>query len=433
VNELDELVSEVRVALTRWLDDQDPARPAGPDDERAYADQVLSHLLDDLATRRLAAQQQPLSEPFEQRLRRDVFDRLFGVGPLQRYVDDPYLSDIHVRGHDTVVLKYRDGTKRRGQPIASSDAELIELIRWIGSRQGRTPRRFDEASPELNLRLPNGARFHAVMSVSLRPHVSVRLHNFEWSYLSELSALGMVDQALHEFLSAAVRARFNIVVGGGTGSGKTTFLRALLNEVPADERIITIEDDLELGLEHFADQHHDFEVLEARPPNSEGAGAVAIDQLVRMALRMDPDRVVVGEARGGEVLSMLLAMTQGNDGSMCTVHASSTREMFDRLAQYASMTEQRYSAEFAYRLVANAVDLVVHLGRAADGTRVVTSVREVAGADVHQVVSNEVFAPRYDGRAAPSGVAFTSATTDRLEAVEFPFHVMDKPDGWWDR
>ena len=433
MNELDTLVAAVRVALTRWLDEGDPTNPVHTDDERAFADQALSRLLDDLATARLAAGRPPMSEATEQRLRRDAFDRLFGVGPLQRYVEDPYLSDVHVRGYDSVVLKYRDGTRRRGEPVASSDAELIDLVRWIGARQGRTPRRFDEASPELNLRLPGGARLHAVMSVSLRPHVSIRLHNFEWSHLTELRSLGTIDQALHEFLSAAVLARFNVVVGGGTGAGKTTFLRALLNEVPPDERIITVEDDLELGLEHFADQHHDFEVLEARAANVEGAGAVTMDQLVRMALRMDPDRVVVGEARGGEVLSMLLAMTQGNDGSMCTVHASSTREMFDRLAQYASMAEQHYSADFAYRLVANAVDFVVHLGRADDGTRVITSVREVAGADLHQVLSNEVFAPRFDGRAAPSGVAFTPDTTARLEAVGFPFHVLDKPDGWWDR
>src|SRR4051794_6417876 len=173
---------------------------------------------------------------------------------------------------------------------------------------GRSERRFDAANPELNLQLPDGSRLFATMEVSARPSVIIRKHRFELSSLDELESRGLIDEALREFFAAAVRAKRNIVVAGGTGSGKTTMLRALLNQAPSTDRIVTIEDAYELGLDHFEAQHPDYDMLQSRPANIEGRGAVTMMDLTRMALRMDPDRVIVGEVRGAEPAPKLVAL-----------------------------------------------------------------------------------------------------------------------------
>ncbi len=265
-----------------------------------------------------------------------VLDRLHGLARLQPLLDDPSIRDIHISGHKRVWLNLRDGTKVRGPEVAESDEDLIDLIATAARRVGRSERRWDNAQPELNLQLPNGDRLHALMSVSGRPTVTVRRHDFDISRLDQLVAGGVCDDLLGSFLSAAVRARANLIVAGGTGTGKTTTLRCLINEIPADERLITIEDSLEIGLERFEDLHPDYESLEAREANTEGVGAFTMAELVRSALRMDPERVIVGEVRGAEVLPMLLAMSQGNDGSMCSIHADSSKGVFGRLADVRS-------------------------------------------------------------------------------------------------
>ena len=249
------------------------------------------------------------------------------------------------------------------------------------------------------MRLPSGDRLHAIAWVSGRPSVSIRRHNFDISRLKQLIGLGTVSEALFHFLQAAVRARFNVIVAGGTGAGKTTLLRCLINEIPATERIITVEDSLEIGLEHFADLHPNHVDLEAREANLEGVGEFPMHRLVRSGLRMQPDRVIVGEVRGAEALPMMLAMSQGNDGSMCTIHADSSLGVFNRLQMYMAMTPERFDVEVTNLMIANAVHFIVHLGRLDTNERVVTSVREITGADGALVTSNEVYAPDTTGRA----------------------------------
>jgi Flp pilus assembly CpaF family ATPase len=308
--------------------------------------------------------------------------------------------------------------------VADSDEELVDMIATAARRLGRSERRWDYAHPELDMQLANGDRLHALMAVTSRPHVTIRRHRWTINRLFQLRELGMIDERLEHFFRSAVKAARNIIVGGGTGTGKTTMMRCLMNEVDGNERIITVEDSLELGMDRFSDLHPDLVTLEARASNIEGVGEFSMAHLVRSGLRMDPQRVCVGEIRGKEVLPMLLAMSQGNDGSMCTVHAESSQGVFGRLVMYAAMTDERFDPVVTNLLVANAVHLVVHVGW-ADGRRCVTSVREVTGCDGHQVITNEVFRPGPDGRAVP-GFPLQEQTLARLEEVGFDRTVMER-------
>jgi Flp pilus assembly CpaF family ATPase len=397
--------------------------------ERDFARQLVEQELDALATRHLMEGTEPLAPEGEAVLADAVLASVLGLGRIQPLLEDPEISDIHIRGCDSVWLKRRDGQRVPGPAVADSDDELVELVRIAAARMGRDERRFDAANPELNVQLPDGSRLFAVMAVSGRPAVVIRRHQFELSDLVELESRGLIDRGLREFFAAAVRARRNLVVAGGTGSGKTTLLRALLNEVPPTERIVTIEDAYELGIEHFADRHPDHDSLQARPANTEGRGAVTMADLTRMALRMDPDRVVVGEVRGAEAFPMLLAMSQGNNGSMCTMHADSSRSVFPKLAAYVSMAETGLPIETVNLLLANAVHFVVHI-ELIEGVRRVTSVREVIDADGARVVSNEVFRPGFDGWAVP-GYPMRDATLDLFEDAGYDPTLLDRPEGWW--
>ena len=263
-----------------------------------------------------------------------------------------------------------DGSRRSGlRAIADSDEELVEILRMTAARVGLTERRFDNGSPSLNLQLPDGSRLFAVMAVTSKPSVAIRRHRFPKVFLDDLVGLGSIDLALREFLGAAVRARKNFIVCGGVDAGKTTLLRAMLNEVGPEERIVTIEDNLELGLDRYPDLHPDVVALEAREENVEGEGAIDLATLVRWGLRMNPDRVIVGEVRGHEVIPMLNAMSQGNDGSMCTIHANSSLSAFSKLAMYAVQAPERLNLEATNLMVANAINFVVHIGTAAVGAR----------------------------------------------------------------
>ncbi|MGH9026252.1 MAG: CpaF family protein, partial [Acidimicrobiia bacterium] len=372
-------------------------------DERQLARRLIADALVAERRRRLNDASPLLEETAEDHVAQAVFDALFGLGRLQPLLNDPEVTDVHVNGCDSVHVRRRDGTRLEVDAVAESDEELIELIRMAAARFGRTERRFDAAAPELNLQLPDGSRMFAVMEVSGRPSVAIRLHHHQKVTLADLRGLDMFDQALEAFLAAAVFSRQNLIIGGPWNVGKTTLLRALVHLLSPEERIVTVEDALELGFDRFPELHRDVVTLEERRPNIEGAGAVTLADEVRWGLRMDPDRLIVGEVRGDEVLPMLNAMSHGNDGSLCTIHADSSRGVFEKLVLYALQTPQRLDREVTNILVANAIDLVVFVERDHNRHRHVASVREVTGTEGPVVSTNEVFAPGPDGRARPSG------------------------------
>lgn len=337
----------------------------------------------------------------ESHITQRAIDTLLGFGPLQRLLNDPDITDIHVRGTSPIWIKRRDGSRSELDPIVSSDDELIRLVRNVASRSRHGERRFDASTVECNLCLDDGSRLFAVMDVSQHPALVIRKHQFHLSSLDELCRTGLMEIDLRNFLRAAVVARRNIVVVGGTGSGKTTLMRALMNEISFDERIVTIEDAYELGIERFAQLHPDHDALQARSANIEGHGAIPLSDLTRMALRMDPDRVIIGEVRGAEAFPMLLAMSQGNNGSMCTLHADSTQSAFSKLAAYVSMANTGLPIDVVNLLIATAVHIVVHI-EIDRGQRRITSVREVVDSDGPRIISNELFSCQGRNKATPA-------------------------------
>jgi len=412
---VEQVLDEVTTELSHWSNRQ-ASRPA-PAVEQAEGERLVAVALERLRRQRLAAGLAPVGADEETVLVADVRARLHGFGLLDQLLADPAIENLHANGCDRVFVTRTGGRRERGPQLAATDGDLVELIRRVAAHGGRTERRFDDARPLLNLRLPDGSRLSAVMQVSGRPSLSVRRHRHTEIGLDDLIGLGTLDEPLAAVMRAAVRRPhpLNIVVAGGTDAGKTTFLRALLAEVEPWERLVVIEDALELQLERDPERHPDVVELETREANVEGAGEITMRELARHALRMAPDRVIVGEVRGGEVLEMLLAMSQGNDGSLCTLHADSSAAALTKIATYALMARERMPVEATNLLIAQSVGLVVHLARLSDGSRVVSSVREVTGADGRLVSSNEVFAPGSDGRARLAH-AFTTRTWDRLVA-----------------
>ena len=361
------------------------------DEEREFARTAVHAELLRLAATRRAEGKSVLTIFDEVAISSAAIAQVLGLGRLQPLLEDDEISDIHVRGSCRVWVKLRNGQRETRDPIVDTDDELIELVRRAATRLSRQERRFDAGTPELNMQLPDGSRLFATMDVSLRPSLIIRRHRFEISSLDELRLRGLLTQELQDFLTAAVRARRNLVIAGGTGSGKTTLLRALINEVPPSERLVTIEDAYELGLDHFEHLHPDHDALQSRPANVEGQGEITLADLTRMALRMDPDRVIVGEVRGAEAFPMLLAMSQGNNGSMCTMHADSTRSVFPKLAAYVSMASTGLPIDTVNLLLASALHFVIYIDNSSDW-RQVTSVREVVDSDGSNIISNEIFA-----------------------------------------
>lgn len=419
----------------RVADQQDRSRVATTREaRRELARGILDEALRVHTENELAAGRQLLTREAEKQVVGEVVNELFGMAGLQPLLDDRNVETINANRFDRVFVQYNDGRRAQVAPIAESNDELTDLVRLLAARASSQERRFDQGSPAVNLQLPGGERLFAVMGLTAGgvTALSIRRHGYLTVTLPELRRRGTLDPSLEQLLRALVKARKNVLITGGTGAGKTTLLRALASEMDALERIVTIEDAFELGLDHDPDIHADVTAFQAREPNVEGEGAVSQAELVRWGLRMSPDRVIVGEIRGPEVIPMCNAMSQGNDGSMATLHASSSRIAFTRLASYAAQGVERLPLEATNLLVASAVHFVVHLARAEDRrTRVVSSIREVVGADGPQIISNEVYRPGPDHRARPVAGALRSDTLDDLVAAGFDPGVLENPEGWW--
>jgi pilus assembly protein CpaF len=368
-----------------------------PEDERQYARSLIVQVLEDFARDQITAGNPPPSSQDEERIAAAIHAALFGVGRLQPLLSDPEVENVDINGCDRVFVSYADGREELHEPVADTDDELVELIQVLAANVGLTSRPFDSANPQLDLRLPDGSRLSAAMGVCSRPAVSIRRSRLGRVTLEDLIATGTMNRELADFLRAAVRARKNIMIAGSTNSGKTTLLRALAAQIPHHERLITVERALEMGLDTFEDQHPNVVAFEERLPNSEGLGAVTMAELVRRSLRMNPSRVIVGEVLGDEIVTMLNAMSQGNDGSLSTIHANSATEVFNRISTYALQAEEHLPVEATHMLIAGSINFVVFLRKRNDYAeggalgRRIESVREVTGVD-GRVLSSEVFA-----------------------------------------
>jgi pilus assembly protein CpaF len=355
----------------------------------------------------IANDQTPLSVEDRRRLTDAVIDEVLGHGPLQPLLDDPTVSEIMVNGHDSVYAE-RSGRIAKTSVTFSSEDHLRRVIERIVSRVGR---RIDESSPLVDARLADGSRVNAIIPPLAFGGSSLTIRKFAQKpfQVSDLIGFGTMSPEMAELLRACVEARLNIVISGGTGTGKTTLLNVLSSFIPSNERIITIEDAVELQLQ----QEHVVR-LESRPANIEGNGAVTIRDLVRNALRMRPDRIVVGEVRGGESLDMLQAMNTGHDGSLATVHANTPRDAIARLETLVLMAGMDLPLRAVREQVASAVDVIVQISRLRDGTRRVTHVTEVQGLEGETVTLQDAFLFDYSagtdlngrilGKAVPTGV-----------------------------
>jgi Flp pilus assembly CpaF family ATPase len=356
----------------------------------------------------LSKGQAPMSPAIEDAAQRAVRDRLLGLGGFEELMRDPSVENINANGYDNVWTRCSGNRRNSVGPVAESNDDMIAMVRRAATQAGRDggeERRWDSASPELSLQLPGGQRLHALMSVSRVPTVAIRCYRILNADLNQLCAMKMMDPGIREFLRAAVRAGINIIVSGGLGLGKTTLARALAGEIPSDQYLVTVEDVFELNLD-LDSRHPKSSALQAREDNIEGRGAFTMDHLIRSALRMSADRVLVGEARGAEVIPMLHAMCQGADGSIGTIHSSASDDVPDRIISYAQSKEPPHPESGIVGLLKAAAPMIVHLDYSDDKTpqRVVSSIREITGrADSGIGISTiEIFAPGHDNRAAPA-------------------------------
>ncbi len=352
--------------------------------DASMSDRELETLVHKRLREILDEEETPLSAQDKVHIIQQIGDSVLGLGPLEAYVRDPEVTEVMVNNADTIYVE-------RGGKLYWTGAKFLDteqLRRTIDKIVARVGRRIDESSPYVDARLPDGSRVNAIIPPLAvdGPVLTIRKFSVDPFTDEDLLSFGTLTETAVEFLKACVEGRINILVSGGTGAGKTTSLNVLSSFLPEDERIVTIEDAAELRLQ----QPHIVR-LEARPPNIEGRGEVTIRDLVRNALRMRPDRIVVGEVRGGEALDMLQAMNTGHDGSISTIHANSPRDVLSRLETMTLMAGMELSQRAIREQVASAINVIMHQARLKDGSRRVTHVTEVVGMEGDVITLQDVF------------------------------------------
>lgn len=356
-----------------------------------------------------------MSNVERERLVNEVIDETLGLGPIEPLLRDNLVSDILINGPRTVYAERR-GKLERTDVVFHDDQHLLEIIQRIASRVGR---RLDESSPMVDARLPDGSRVNAVIRPLAVDGALVSIRRFSTRPLlaGDLIARRSATVEMIDFLAACVQSKLNIIVSGGTGSGKTTFLNMLSGYIPEDERVVTIEDAAELQLQqaHVAR-------METRPANLEGKGEVTARELVRNALRMRPDRIIIGECRGPEAFDMLQAMTTGHAGSLSTIHANDSRDALNRLEMLVGMGESNLPIWFINRQISSAIDIVVQCKRLAGGARKVTRISEVTGIQNDVIGMHDLYVFEQTGvgenRVAQGHFKTTGIRPQRLEALE---------------
>jgi pilus assembly protein CpaF len=393
-----------------------------------------------------AAQQRgemALTPDEEDRVIDSVLAGLFSQLPgLETYLSRKEITDIFVVGCDNVRVRTLDGQEQRVAPVAASDDDLVEQIQALARKGGRMgldggsevqiEKEFSPARPLLDLQLSDGSRLAAAAWVSARPYVSIRRHPLVDADQDTLVRdWKMYDEGIASLLGAAMRARLNMLIAGGMGRGKTTLMRALLHECPVDERLVVLEQDPELQLGANSDRHdHVLELFE-RPPNMEGHGSVSLADLTWAVKRHAPDRIVIGEVRGPEVMYMLEAACDGIAGTLCTLHARSSRQTFEKLVHYARRGGATFDRSDVLQTAAFALDLIVYLDRTPDGRRVISEITQVLDYDIgdKQVISNDWFVPGPDRAAVRNpNTTIPVAVLDQL--VEHGYDPeLHPPDG----
>ena len=322
-----------------------------------------------------------------------IMDEIYGFGPLESLMVDPEVTDVLVNGPERVLVE----RKGRLEPTDIQFADEQHLMQFIHRLVARAGRRIDESTPIVDARLPDGSRFNAVIPplALCGPTVSIRRFGNKRLSIEDMIDLGSLAPAMADFLILAVRGRMNTIISGGTGAGKTTLLNCISRFIPDSQRVVTIEETAELVL-----QQHDVIPLETRLPNMEGKGAVTQRDLLRNALRMRPDRIIVGESRGSEVLDMLQAMNTGHDGSMSTVHANNARETLDRLELMVALAGTELAPRIARKYITNAIDIVIHTTRLHTGERRISRISEVIALNDGDFQVEDIFIHRLSGGGA---------------------------------
>jgi pilus assembly protein CpaF len=332
----------------------------------------------------IADQRVPLNFDEQEKIQADLLDEVFGLGPLEPLLRDPKISDILVNDKDHVFVE-KNGLLQKVNTTFRDDRHLLQIIDRIVSRVGR---RVDESSPMVDARLPDGSRVNAIIPpLALDgPSLSIRRFGTGPIAANQLVTLKSISAEMMEVLASAVKAKISIVISGGTGAGKTTFLNILSQYIPNSERLVTIEDAAELRL-----AQENIVRLETRPPNIEGQGAIRQRQLLINCLRMRPDRIIMGEVRGDEAFDMLQAMNTGHEGSMTTIHANTPRDAIARLESMVAMGNMNMPEKSVRQQIASAITIVVQATRMTDGTRKVTSISEITGMEENVISMQEIF------------------------------------------